>query len=693
MRVLLFVALAVACTIASAEDNSSNNSNVTWPLSKFRQRLTLPTLLEANSSGSSNSSGSDQNATTEVYQLRVKEAQVIVHPDLKKANLSTLMWTYNGEFPGPTIMAEQGKPIRVELFNELKDCKGHFLPVDKSLDTVEDGDQKCRVNIHNHGAMVNQSSDGFPLFWIGSDNKLWDGSQGPHRLMYDNKDAARFSYYRDLTMGLSHLNLYAGLAGAYLLDDSNSTNSNLPKADKEVILIIQDRAFYKNGSLYYPAQRPKQGMNSSNSDNSTSGQSDIMLPDEFYGDHVLVNGKVWPFMDVQRAAYRFRIVNAANARVFSWVLQSDNHTRANYTPRVWQIGGDQGLFKTPIELTYTNQDCGIEVAPGERLDIIIDFSDANEGENITMVNLAAAPYKGPCINNETGTKPGDKFKLTADDPYEFVHPNSIMQFHVISGGMSGNMSGNSSNGEGGFLAPNSLPSKFVNLNSTQPTRVRWHTLGMAVLDNGRQRLLINNQLFEDSRSAFGYEPNSVFKKLDNPPKNNTIKLNETLAKPMTTMPNLGDTEVWWIISPMEDVHPLHLHENPVQVLWRRNFDVNAFNTTGNLTFTGAQEDPEETEQAGLLDTFAATPGQVTAVLVTFRGYPGRYVFHCNVAEHEDSEMMNQFEIQNGNNYTVPLFGDLCLKDSDCSSGDKCDSRHICGSNSGSGSGSGSGGSQ
>lgn len=122
----------------------------------------------------------------------------------------------------------------------------------------------------------------------------------------------------------------------------------MPQGDHEVTLLIQDKAIYANGSINFP----------------TVGLSVDNHPHwcpEYFGDVILVNGKAWPFLVVEPKKYRFRLVNAGNARVYEFSLSSPNVT-------IVQIGSDGGLLEHPHSLPT------LTVAPAERVDIIIDFA-------------------------------------------------------------------------------------------------------------------------------------------------------------------------------------------------------------------------------------------------------------------------------------------------------------------------------
>jgi spore coat protein A len=116
--------------------------------------------------------------------------------------------------------------------------------------------------------------------------------------------------------------------------------------------------------------------------------------------------------------------------------------------------------------------------------------------------------------------------------------------------------------------------------------------------------------------------------------------------PVTEKPVLNTVEIWNLINLTGDAHPIHLHMVRFQILDRRPFDIFTYNTRKQVKFIGPPFPPEPAE-AGWKDTVRADPGVVTRIIIHFEGYPGRYVWHCHLLEHEDNEMMRPYEILHG----------------------------------------------
>jgi spore coat protein A, manganese oxidase len=113
--------------------------------------------------------------------------------------------------------------------------------------------------------------------------------------------------------------------------------------------------------------------------------------------------------------------------------------------------------------------------------------------------------------------------------------------------------------------------------------------------------------------------------------------------PVTEKPMLNSTEIWSFINLTDDSHPIHLHMVRFQVLDRRPFDLSVYQLTGKTVFTGPAESLSASE-LGWKDTVRVDPTTVTRIAVRFEGFPGKYVWHCHMLEHEDNEMMRPYII-------------------------------------------------
>ncbi|NLP16683.1 MAG: multicopper oxidase domain-containing protein [Clostridiales bacterium] len=271
----------------------------------------------------------------------------------------TTIWGYNGTYPGPTIVAAKDVPIKVKWENKLP--KKHLLPVDHTLHGTMDTPD-VRTVVHLHGANVASDSDGHPEAWYSRDNVFVGQKYTREVYEYTNHQAGATLWYHDHAIGITRLNVYAGLAGFYLIKDFLEKRLGLPDGPYDIPIMIQDKSFNKDGSLFYP-------------DNSNPPVTNPVpsTPSIFFGNTVVVNGKVWPHLKVEPRKYRFRILNASNGRAYNLRLSNNEVFH--------QIGTDLGLLHHPVDIS------SFTLEPAERMDLIIDFSKY-KGQEIILQNNA-----------------------------------------------------------------------------------------------------------------------------------------------------------------------------------------------------------------------------------------------------------------------------------------------------------------
>lgn len=300
--------------------------------------------------------------------VRMKPFRQKVHRDLPP----TYVWGYNGSWPGPTIEVRKGQPLSVKWTNELP--TKHFLPIDFSVHGSEESVPEVRTVVHVHGAQTLPDSDGYPDAWVTSDGKMGP-AKAANPCHYPNEQSATTLWYHDHAIGITRLNIYAGLAGFYLIRDEVEDALNLPSGEYEIPLMIQDRQFNPDGSLLYPSAK--------------NGTKPVWIQ-EFFGDTICVNGKAAPYLEVEPRKYRFRIVNGSNSRFYHLSMMRADDSGKPFgkltdAPVFQQIGADAGLMPAPVKLYY------LIVSPGERFDLVIDFSE-HKGANLALLNDAPAPY-------------------------------------------------------------------------------------------------------------------------------------------------------------------------------------------------------------------------------------------------------------------------------------------------------------
>jgi spore coat protein A len=434
------------------------------------------------------------------------------------------MWGFGATCPGPTFDVQSGQEILVEWANELP--QKHFLPIDHRLGGAGKDQPEVRAVVHLHGGKVPAESDGYPEDWsVPGKSALYH---------YPNRQDAAMLWYHDHAMGINRLNIYAGLFGAFIIRDSFEDALNLPTGKYEIPLTIFDRFLTPQGQLYYPV----------------SDQADAPWVPEVFGDAMLVNGKIFPYLDVEPRKYRFRVLNASNARFY--------HLSLDRGVSFSQIGTDQGLLAAPLPLTE------LMIAPAERVDLVVDFS-AHRGEQVILKNDAFVLMQF----RVSGEKVRDSSSLPAAlRPMQKIPESEAVQTRVLS------------------------------------------------LDQYVNR--VNEPILNLLNATYWHQP-------------------------ITEKPVLNSTEIWTLVNPTDDSHPIHLHLVRFQILDRRRFDTSTYMAKRELKFIGPPVPPESSE-AGWKDTVRAHPGMVTRIIARFEGYSGRYVWHCHILEHEDNEMMRPYQV-------------------------------------------------
>lgn len=282
---------------------------------------------------------SDRSRKLPYYRLAMREVQAKIHRDVKP----TRMWTFgNGAF-SPILETRSGQGLLVEWANELP--REHFLPIDHTIHGAEESKPQVRAVVHVHGAKVPPEGDGYPEAWYEPGRS--------QTCYYPNQQDAALLWYHDHTMGINRLNVYAGLLGLFVVRDSVEEALKLPSGKYEIPLLLCDRLFDREGQLYYPV----------------SGNAKSPWLGELFGNVTLVNGKLFPYLDVEPRKYRFRLVNGSNGR-FYYLSLGDK-------VEFHQIGSDQGLLAEPVPLKE------LVLAPGERADLVVDFA-AHQGKQLLL---------------------------------------------------------------------------------------------------------------------------------------------------------------------------------------------------------------------------------------------------------------------------------------------------------------------
>ncbi len=329
---------------------------------------------------------------------------------------------------GPTIIAQRNRPTRVKFVNKLPTGAGGdlFIPTDTTAMGAgfgPDGINKYKQNratLHLHGGATPWISDGTPHQWTTPAGEatpypkgvsVYDvpdmAPAGPGELtfFYSNQQSARLMFYHDHAYGITRLNVYAGEAAGYLVQDpieqtlvTGGTVGTATVAPgtipaEQIPLIIQDKTFvpkdpqllatdptwdkakwgafgslwfphvympnqnpndlsgtnamgrYDYGPLFWPIFEPVNGLTAS----GDPGVPNVSLVPEAFMDTPMVNGTVYPYLKVQPKAYRFRILNASNDR--TWNLQI-YYAKSN-TPDALDGSGNPTLQTASGEVSMT----------------------------------------------------------------------------------------------------------------------------------------------------------------------------------------------------------------------------------------------------------------------------------------------------------------------------------------------------
>ncbi|MET9658069.1 multicopper oxidase family protein [Streptomyces sp. NPDC006510] len=342
--------LALSGAMAHRPAGTGNQLRSAVPLPEpYTVPLPVPAVLKPVST----SKGSDR------YEITQRETTAEILPGIR-----TGLWTYDGTFPGPTIESRRGRPITVTHRNELP------------VPTV----------VHLHGGRTPAASDGYPTDLVlphgwpdpaahhqhhGGAHTMPDPRAATSRITraytFPLDQRATMLWYHDHRMDFTAPAIWRGLAGMHIIRDDTEDALDLPRGERELPLMLADRAFASDGSLTYPsldpALRDRPGV--------TGPYAAGVL-----GDVILVNGTPWPIHEADAARYRLRLLNASNARHYELQAVTDDGRRLDLV----QIGADQGLLTAPV--THTT----LPIAPAERYDVVVDFADLPAGSRVRLIN-------------------------------------------------------------------------------------------------------------------------------------------------------------------------------------------------------------------------------------------------------------------------------------------------------------------
>lgn len=617
----------------------------------------------------------------------------------------TYVWAYKvgnrpAQWPGVTIEARRFTQTTVSYFNSLQHRDGsppflaRYLSADQTIhwaDTmgVTHADEclkgppyqlPCLIpgygpiptTVHLHGGEDQSFFDGQPDTWFTPGFALRGPAFTTNQYLYPNRQEATTLWFHDHALGVTRLNIYAGLAAFYLVRDARDTGLpnnpiGLPAGDYEQELMIQDRQFDTNGQLLFPDGYPA-GLN------GPPPNPDVhpyWIP-EFFGDVMTVNGKSWPYLEVEPRRYRFRFVDAANARFVS--MQLVDQASGEPGPAIWQIGSDGGLLNAPVKVTDPSSSTQkLTLGISERADVIVDFA-GQEGKNFILTNSANAPFPDGDI---------------AADPNTTAQ---IMQFRVNQPLRGRDRSFNPASPCNHLRAQ---PIVDIKPTTGRPADVKRQLVLVESEGPGGPLIVLLNNTHWHGR-------------IDQTETPVPGSINNGVNDFSTENPRVGSTELWEIINLTEDAHPIHIHLLQFQEVNRQAFNVDSYRALWDSSFPGGTfngvtyppgtyipefgpplpyltpnaagaigGNPDVTpflqggpiavdlNEAGWKDTMRMLPGQVSRVAARWAPQdtpvaavsagtnlypfdptqgPG-YIWHCHILDHEDQEMMRPYLVR------------------------------------------------
>jgi len=600
-------------------------------IEKYAAELVIPPVMPP-----------DGRADPHTYTIAVRQFRQQMLPPGRPA---TTVWGYGSpghpetfHSPSCTVEATCNQAVQVRWVNQLVDADGrclpHLLPVDPTLHWANPpGGESGRDShptfsstpgpytgpvpmvTHLHGGTNGEVSDGYAEAWylpdardiprgyarVGSFYEEFAKKSrarhgvpwGPGEAVYHYANPGRAStlWFHDHVLGMTRLNVYAGMAGFYLLrgGPSDLGEGVLPgpaprlgdppgRRYFEIPIVIQDRSFRTDGSLFYPSSRAQfdgfKGPYVPGSDIAP-----IWNP-EYFGNTMVTNGRTWPVLRVEPRRYRFRFLNGCNSRtlILKAVTDPSAHRPAPAALPWWQLGSEGGFLPEPVRRA------DLLLAPAERADVIADFSSFPVGTELYLVN------EGPDAVYMGGT-PGKDFAAA-----DVKTTGQVMKFVV----------------EPLTTADTSTPPSRLTLPHLEPLgaasltrRVSLNEVGSARLPHVSPRQVLLGTFDAQGRpKPLGWHD------------------------PITENPEPGATEIWEIVNLTSDAHPIHIHEIQFQVVDRQPLPA------------GTRRPPKAWER-GFKDTVFAYPHEITRVKVHF-SRAGRFMWHCHMLEHEDNEMMRPF---------------------------------------------------
>lgn len=466
-----------------------------------------------------------------------------------RSGAATRVWTYEtrllkgpanavqpvpDSYLGPTLRVRTGQRLRVHFTNQLPE---------PSI-------------VHWHGLHVPEAADGHPRFVVPT------GATYHYDFVVSNRPGTY--WYHPHHHDRTGVQVHNGLAGGLIVSDDAEAALGLPSGDEDLLCVIQDRTFDADNQFRYVGTMPMEHMTG------------------FLGTEVLVNGRVQPTLTLATRAYRLRLLNGSNSRIYK--LAWDDRSP------ITVIGTDGGLLERPLQRQY------LAFAPGERVDVVLDLTRRPLGTRLTLKSLA---FDG---------------------------------VQMMGMGMGGGMRGGGMRGgmQMGSAVPNGAELTVFSIDIARRA------------SSGAFRLPPTLSTFDDSwqREAKGRETTRTItvtmQHMEWLLNNRRFQMDDVADDERVP---LGAKQVWEFINPadgmMRMAHPIHLHGPQYRVL-ARTVD-RAFRPAWAALSEGLTDE-------GWKDTFLMMPGERVKILVHFRQHPGLFLYHCHNLEHEDMGMMRNYRV-------------------------------------------------
>lgn len=562
------------------------------------------------------------------------------------------VWGYAGQYPGPTIEAKVGEPLLVNWINSLTNNEGkypYWLRADTNLfhGGAASGvsGQAIRTVVHLHGAAVLPRYDGYPTNWFlpGESDQYFYGN-------VDFNADGQTLWYHDHAIGVTANNVYAGLAGFYLVRAEGYDERmgiRLPSGPHEIPLVFQDRDFAvttwsENGVI-----------------RSETNLYNAGLPWHHYA---VVNGKVTPYLEVEPRPYRFRILNGTNFRALALRMAMTQVDGSAFptnvvppsAPTFQVIGNEDGYLRSPA--THVQR---IATMPGERVDVVVDFS-----------SFAGSLYTNITIQNAFGAGGNNADVVGAP----FI--TNLMQFRVSLP--------LSTNGTPVVTIPQVLATNWVTTESLVSLAMTNRPVTLDLLDP-TGTVPFQGPPFNLATPAYPFALINM----------------RGFHEPITEFPQAGDIEVWEIVNLSKEAHPFHVHLLDFRVVNRQRFasDRTTLTTpwggdpnvppvmvgkyiidrlagtlqplTAYLSINPNDLIPPQPFETGPKDVVRAAPFAVTRIVMQWptnamfyntpsarSGDPsthGRFIYHCHILDHEDNDMMRPLQLRPPWQPTLGLF--------------------------------------